>query len=317
MSGKRKRKRPRQGYRSTPAPAPARSAERERRPGLLGGLFTPPIPASMSTMPSFRRSLGRGFLLVGSNPILIAIPFAWVFVTWVAFLLFGYVGAPNTPLGLAVSLPPLSVSSALQSSLIAFGQPVGIYALLPMLLLQALLLAVLAGLIVDGFETGTVTVDGLRRGIRAFPITLGAIILNLVVVMVLFPLGGGILGPGLGSLVSVLLPAAALWLLGFVPFVAATERRPLPAAIARSVAGGRTPGGRQFLFSLLYLLLLTSLQILTPGAAITANPSLLTWAFLLAVTVVHLGFTAALGYRWLVIEDAVPEPAAAASRRRR
>jgi hypothetical protein len=271
----------------------------------------------MSAMPSFRRSLGRGFLLVGSNPILIAIPFAWTFLTWVALQLFGYIGTPNAPLGQAVSLPPLSVGADLNGMLMTFGQPAGIYALLPVLVLRALLLAVLAGLIVEGFESGAVLPDGLRRGLRALPITLGGIILNLLVVMVLFPLGSGVLGPGLGSLVQVLLPAAAMWLLGFVPFVAATERRPLQAALARSVAGGRTPGGRQFLFCLLYFLLLTSLQILTPGVAITANPSLLTWAFVLVVTVVHVGFTAAFGYRWLVIEDGVPEPAAAASRRRR
>jgi hypothetical protein len=318
MSNK-KRRRPKQGYR----PPPARPADRpavaatdgERRPGLLGSLLGNPIPASLSSMPTFRRSLRNGFLLVGSNPLLLVLPFLWILLTWVAFLSFGYTGSPNPPLGQAVALPPLSVGGDLQNAWLVFGQQVGTYVLLPMLLLRSAVFAILAGLIVEGFQTGRTSMSGALRGLRAVPIVVGGMILNLLAVMALFLTGS--LGPGFGSLVSVLLPAATLWLLGFVPFVAVTERRSLPAALSRSVAGGRTPGGRQFLFSMLYFLLLTLLQAFTPGGDITANPSLATWAYVLLVGFVHMGFFAAFGYRWLVIEDTVPEPAAARSARRR
>jgi hypothetical protein len=184
-----------------------------------------------------------------------------------------------------------------------------------MLLVRAVFLAVLAGLIFEGFRTGSVSVTGVLRGLRAVPIVLGSVILSLLSVMALFLVATS--GPGLGSLAQVLLPAATLWLLGFVPFVAVSERRSLPAAISRSVAGGRTPGGRQFLFCMLYLLLLTIGQAFTPGAQITANPSLATWVYVLVVGYVHMGFFAAFGYRWLVIQDTVPEPATPASARRR
>jgi hypothetical protein len=214
---------------------------------------------------------------------------------------------PPTVLGQAVSLPPLSVLGDLQSALIVFGQPAGIYALMPMLFLRSILIAVLAGLVIQGFETGAVSAAGAVRGLRGTPIVLAGVILSLLAVMA--QTLGASLGPGPGSLVQVLIPAAAIWLLGFVPFVAVTERRSLPAAISRSVAGGRTPGGRQFLFSMLYFLLLTILQRLTPGAQITANPSLATWVYVLFVSYVHMGFFAAFGYRWLVIQDTVPEPA--------
>jgi hypothetical protein len=315
-----KKRRRSHGYRpppSRPADRPASTAttDGERRPGLLGGLLGNPIPASLSSMPTFRRSLGSGFLLVGSNPLLLVLPFLWILATWVTFLSFGYTGSPNPPLGQAVALPPLSVGGDLQSAWLVFGQQVGTYALLPMLLLRSVVFAVLAGLVVEGFQTGKTSMSGVRRGLRAVPIVVGGMILNLLAVMALFLTGG--LGPGFGSLVSVLLPAATLWLLGFVPFVAVTERRSLPTALSRSVAGGRTPGGRQFLFSMLYFLLLTLLQAFTPGGDITANPSLATWAYVLFVGYVHLGFFAAFGYRWLVIEDTVPEPAAARSSRRR
>jgi hypothetical protein len=315
-----KRRKGKQGYRPPPAratdrSAPAATAEGERRSGLLGNLLGNPVPASLSPMPTFRRSLGSGFLLVGSNPLLLGVPFLWILATWVAYLGFGYVGSPTPPLGQAVALPPLSVGGDLQSAWLVFGQQVGTYVLLPILLLRSVVFAVLAGLVVEGFQTGRVSMSGVRRGLRAAPIVVGGMILNLLAVMALFLTGS--LGPGFGSLVSVLLPAATLWLLGFVPFVAVTERRSLPAALSRSVAGGRTPGGRQFLFSMLYFLLLTLLQAFTPGGEITANPSLATWVYVLFVGYVHMGFFAAFGYRWLVIQDTVPEPAQQAPARRR
>jgi hypothetical protein len=317
VSTKKKRRKGGSGYRPTsPAPEIDRSRSQpppQRSPGLFGGMLGNPIPASMSTMPSFRRSLGRGFLLVGSNPLLLLVPFLWVLLSWLALVGFGYVGSP-TVLGQSVSLPPLSVGADLQATLVTFAQPVGIYALLPMLVLRAALLAVLAGLVVEGFETGSVSIAGVLRGLRAFPIVLGGVILSLLSVMALIVVGS--LGPGFGILVQVLLPAATLWLLGFIPFVAVTERRSLPAAISRSVAGGRTPGGRQFLFSLLYLLVLTVLEVFTPGAEITANPGLATWVYVLLIGYAHIGSFAAFGYRWLVIRDSVPEPAQATSRRR-
>jgi hypothetical protein len=266
-------------------------------------------------MPTFRRSSGSGFLLVGSNPLLLVLPFLWILITWLAFLGLGYIGSPTPPLGQAVALPPLSVSGDLQSAWAVFGQQVGTYVLLPMLVLRSVLFALLAGLVVEGFQTGRVSMSGMLQGLRAVPIVVAGMILNLLAVMA--SLLTGSLGPGLGSLASVVLPAATLWLLGFVPFVAVTERRSLPAALSRSVAGGRTPGGRQFLFSMLYFLLLTLLQAFTPGGDITANPSLATWAYVLFVGYVHTGFFAAFGYRWLVIQDTVPEPTTAAAARRR
>ncbi|MBI3648556.1 MAG: hypothetical protein HY240_07405 [Actinobacteria bacterium] len=307
MSNKKKRRQgaPRQvAERRGP---PRASAEPEQRPGLFGGLFGNPVPASLSAMPNFRRSLGRGFLLVGSVPVLLLAPFLWTLVTWLGMLALGYVGPPSLPLNQASSIPPLSVGADLQGSLVLFGQPAGIVAVLPLLVLRALVVAVLAGLIVEGFERGSVSVTGVLRGLRALPIVLGGVILNLLFVILL--VYAAAFGPGLGTLVQVLLPAAALWLLGFLPFVAVTERRSLPAALSRSAAGGRTPGGRQFLFSMMYLLLLTVLQAFTPPAGVTANPPLRTWIFALVVNFLHVGFFASFGFRWLVIRGSVPEPA--------
>ena len=268
----------------------------------------------MSVMPTYRTSLGRGFLLVGSTPALVLLPFAWTLVTWLILQMSGYIGAPLL-LAQSVALAPLSVSSDFQTALVTFGQPVGLYFMLPFLLIRGVVIAVLAGLIVEGFERGSVSLEGVRRGIGAFPLVLSGVVLSLLSVIML--VYASLLGPGLGTLLQVLVPAVALWVLGFVPFVAVDERRSLPVTLTRSYYGARTPGGRQFLFSMLYLLLLTILQAFTPGAETTANPSLATWAFILAIDYVHVGFFASFGYRWLVIAPAVEAPVPASRRRGR
>jgi hypothetical protein len=311
-----KKKRRKSGYRSpSRAPATATKAKAaEPRRGLLSGLFGNATPASMSIMPRYRESLGRGFFLAGSMPALVLLPFAWTLVTWLVLQASGYIGVPLL-LAQSVAIAPMSVNSDFQAALVTFGQPAGLYAMLPFLLVRALLISVLAGLIVEGFERGTVSLDGVRRGIRAFPVVLSGVVLCLLSVIVL--VYASVLGPALGLLLQVLVPAAALWVLGFVPFVAVDEGGTLPVTLMRSYYGARTPGGRQFLFGMLYLLLLTILQAFTPGAETTANPSLAAWAFFLAIDYVHVAFFAAFGYRWLVIAPAVSAPIPASGRRAR
>jgi hypothetical protein len=277
----------------------------EPRQGLLSGLFGSATPSSLSVMPKFRTSIGRGVLLVGSTPALVLVPFVWTLATWLALQAFGFIGSPLL-LAQSVGVGPLGVQSDYTASIIAFGQPASFYVMLPMLLLRGLLTAVLAGLIVEGIERGSVSMDGVRRGLRAYPLVLSSTVLTLLAIVTL--LNASLLGPGLGTLLQVILPAVALWVLGFVPFVAVDERPPLAQTLMRSYYGARTPGGRQFLFSLLYLLLLTILAAFTPGTEIGANPSFGTWAFILAVDYVHVAFFAAYGYRWLVIAPAVTAP---------
>jgi hypothetical protein len=69
------------------------------------------------------------------------------------------------------------------------------------------------------------------------------------------------------------------------------------------------PGGRHLILSSLYFFLALPVVVgFSPGGSdITANPSLLTWVFVLAVNVLHVGFMAAFAYRWIVAEPAVPE----------
>jgi hypothetical protein len=298
------------GGRQRSAP-PARSASSKQGDagtsgGLLGRVLGPPVPASMSQMPRYRDSLGQGFLLVASNPVLLLGPFLVVFVVWLLLLAFGFVGT-----GIALSqmwaMPPLSTAFDTQNAISIAGQQTGLILAVPLLLVRAVLVGVLAGLIVEGFERdGVVGAGGVIRGLLAFPLVLADLILSFVgLFLAQF---GSALGPGLGTLVQVVLPAFILYALGFVPFSAVRERRPLPDTLRRSFAGARTPGGRHLAFCVLYVLIAFVLPLFIPErATITANLAPGTWIGLFLLTYVHVSFTAAFAYRWLAVESSVDE----------
>jgi hypothetical protein len=287
---------------------PARAEAAPQGGGLFGRLLGPPIPPSMSLMPTYRVSLGQGFLLVASNPVLLFGPMLVVFLTWLLLIAAGFVGT-----GIALSqmwaMPPLSTAFDTQNAISIAGQQSGLVLALPLLLVRAVLVGVLAGLIVEGFERhGTVTAGGAIRGLVAFPLVLAYLILSFVgLFLAQF---GSALGPGLGTLVQVVLPALILFALGFVPFAAVRERRPLAETLRRAYAGARTPGGRQLAFCVLYVLLAFVLPLFIPSrTTITANLDPWTWVGLFLLTYVHVSFTAAMAYRWLAVESSIdPAP---------
>ncbi len=307
MSASKRKQQRRSGYRQPPRPnsKPDRALDRRPEPqrGFLGGLLGNATPASLSAMPSYRVSLGRGFLLAGSTPVLVMLPLAWVLIVWIALLLLGYVGSPGVLIQ-ALAIPPISVGFDLQTSVGVFGQPTGLYLAVPFLVVRAVLVAVLAGFTVEAFErAGRVSLDGVRRGLRAAPVVLASVVLGVMTVF-LTQLAG-FFGVGLAALFSVVIPTVGLWILSFVPFIAVRGRPSLPVVLTRAYVGARTPGGRQFVFCLLYLLLLTVLQFVVPATRVTANPGLGTWIGVLLITYFHMGFFAALAFRWLSIERSV------------
>lgn len=298
------------GHRSTTKVA--RASDRQRggttaSGGVFGRLLGPPVPPGMSEMPRFRTSLAQGFLLVAANPALIAACFLFVLAVWLVLLGFGYVGSPLA-LTQVFALPPLSTALDTQNAVSVAGQRAGLMAGLGLLVVRALVVAILAGAIVEGFEhAGRIRPAAIARGLRASPRVLAATVLAFVALF-LAQLGA-VFGAGIATLVQVVLPAFALYLLGFVPFAAVRRRDPLPETIRRSIAGARTPGGRHLSFCLLYVLIAFLLPVFLPqGAFITASPSVVTWIGILVMTLIHLGFTAALGYRWLAVEASVAEP---------
>jgi hypothetical protein len=127
----------------------------------------------------------------------------------------------------------------------------------------------------------------------------------IVVGNLIFP----ILGPGLGFLGFVAALVAGLFFLGFAPTAAIRQGRGITETLRRSGRAAMLPGSRQLLFCTLYFFVALPVVVgFAPGGSdITANPTLGTWIFALAVNVLHLGFMAALSYRWIVAEPSVPD----------
>jgi hypothetical protein len=313
---KNKRKRtgaPARTIASAPSSSSARGGSAGSRAGsaaggLLGRVLGPSVPPSMSAMPTFRSSLGQGFLLVASNPVLVFGPIVFVFLVWLVLLALGFVGT-GVALSQMMAMPPISTAFDTQNAISIAGQSSGLIIALPLLLFRGLVVAVLSGLVVEAYERrGSVSRYGVIRGLVAFPLVLAMLMLSFVgLFLAQF---GSVFGPGLGTLLQVLFPAFVLWALGFMPFVAVRERGSLTGTLRRSYAGARTPGGRHLSFCILYVLLAFVLPLFVPGRSIiTANLEPVTWIGLFVLTFVHVGFTAAMGHRWLAIESTVELPA--------
>jgi hypothetical protein len=255
-------------------------------------------------MPLLRSSLGQGFLLVGSSPALLLAPIALLLLVWIVLLAAGYVGSP-APLASFFAMPPVSTAFDTQLLVAVLGQQAGIPVALAFLLLRSVIVALLAGLIVEGFEhEGRLSTGGLAAGLRAVPTVAAALFLGFAGLLVgQFAL---ILGPGIGILLQLFVPALLLYLLGFVPFAAVQARLGLRETLRASVAAARTPGGRHLSLSLLYVVAAFLLPLFIPERlVITANPTFATWVGIALVTFVQLGFTAAFGYRWMAVGPTV------------
>jgi hypothetical protein len=303
----KKRRRP---QRPRPAPEPETTEVEEheegtprRRPfgsGLLAG--------GPSPMPPIGRSLGNGLLAVVSSPILLATAVIVPLLAWLALLAVGFEGRPSLLVDV-LALPPISTYFDLGTgeSLLSLG-PAFLVFIGIALLIRSLLYGLLAGMIVETLEDGRISRWGLLRGISAIPTVLAVNLLSFSLILasnVIFP----ILGPGIGLLAAIGSLVGGLFFLGFAPTAAVRQQRGAVESIRRSGRAAMLPGSRHVLFCALYFFVALPVVVgLAPGGSqITANPTLSGWIFILAASVLHLAFMAALAFRWIGVEPAVPE----------
>jgi hypothetical protein len=310
VSNKRK-KQPR-GYgqppRSSTSKAPAKTAEpaRPEVPGFLGWLAR---PAGDTSWPSIPRALGRGFVTVGSSPVLLLGTFVLLLVMWLGLVLVGLKGPAGQLVNL-LALPPVSTYFDATNAVTIFGfGPTGIFASLGFIVVRSVVLAMIAGLVVHELLDEGGVADGLRRGLRAFPVVLAANMATFSL-MILGSFVLPFLGPGLGFLGSILTLVAALFLFAFAPAAGSWETgRPFYEVIRRASRAALLPGSRHLLMCLFYIFLtLPILVALAPGGALrSVNPTLALWAYSLVTTFVHVSFLAAFSYRYLAVYDEIPE----------
>ena len=281
----------------------AEEAPAPRRPfgsGLLAG--------GPSAMPPIGRSLGRGLLAVVSTPALLAIAIVVPMVVWVVLIAVGFEGRPSLLVDV-LALPPISTYFDLGTgeSLLSLGPGFLVFTGIT-LVVRSLLYGLLAGMIVETIEDGRVTTWGLLRGVAAIPTVLAVNVLSFSLILasnIIFP----VLGPGIGLLAAIASLVGGLFFLGFAPTAAVRQRRAVIETIRRSGRAAMLPGSRHVLFCALYFFVALPVVVgLAPGGSdITANPTLTGWIFILAASVLHLAFMAALAYRWITVEPVVPE----------
>lgn len=310
MSGKRKPSGRPPARQRERAPEP----ERPQVPRLLGWLAPPAVDSSW---PPIGRSLGRGFLAVGSSPLIVLSSFGLVFLLWVALVALGLEGPPGRLVNL-LALPPVSTYFDALNGVTIYGFGLlGFLAATAFLLVRAVILALLTALVVRIYEGEGTLAEAPQQGLRIVPVTAVVGMMSLAT-MILGSVVLPFLGPGFGFLGSVLLLVAVMFLLVFAPVLALRRPDlPLPEVVRRGARAARMPGSRHLLMSMLYIFLaLPVLLALTPGGAeLGVNPSLATWVWALVCTFVHLGFLGAFAYRFMTIEDEVPETPVARARR--
>jgi hypothetical protein len=264
--------------------------------------------SASSVMPPIGRSLGRGLLTVASSPALVVIAVVIVPLTWLTVLAIGFEGSPSRLVDV-LALPPISTYFDLGTgaSIVGVGPAFLIFTGVA-IAIRSVVYAVLSGMIVAALEDGRVSTYGLLRGLRVIPTVIVVQIMSFSLIVagnLVFP----VLGPGIGFLAFVAALVGGLFFLGFAPTAAIRQGRGIAETVRRSARAAMLPGSRHLVFCSLYFFIALPVVVgFAPGGGdITANPTLATWIFALVVNVLHLGFMAALSYRWIVAEPSVPD----------
>ena len=305
MSKKRRKSRARSGYRGPTRAEVQATPARSEVPPLLGWLSR---GTGDSGWPSIPRSLARGALTVGSSPVLLLVPFLFVFAAWVGLVMLGLEG-PVLLLANMAAVPPIGTFFDLAIGESIFGQasPVALAATAGLIVARSAFLAVVSGLIVEALEGAPSASAGLRRGSRAFPALLAVNVISFSAILasrLVLPL----LGPQFAFLGSILVFAAVVYYLAAVPAAAIREGRGVQETLRRSARAAAMPGSRHLILSVIYVFVAyPPLILFTPhGNQLSVNPFLATWIYALVAAFIHMSFLAAFCYRWMAIEPEVP-----------
>lgn len=272
------------------------------------GLFTRGLRAP-SPFPPLGASLARGLLAVAGSPLLLATPLALALLLWLGLILLGLDHVPRV-LANVLAIPPISSFFDLNIGVTIYGLSGGALTFtVGATVVRSVAWAALAGMIVEAVEGGRVSTAGGLRGLRALPSVLLGNFLALAALLVGQLVLPAFLGPTIGGLGFTVALVAGLYFLVFVPASAIREGRPARETVRRSARAALLPGPRHMLMVFTYFVV--SLPVLVgfapDGGVITANPSLLLWAYVLIGTLVHVVFFAGFTYRWVAVEGQVPE----------
>lgn len=316
MSNRNQRNRRRTEQRSAGASA-KREAAGETSGDAKGSGSSKPGKAleavpGVDLFPPVRHSLAHGLAAASVSPVVLVLPMLFVPALWLVLRAFGLEVFPPAMVQ-ALSIPPISSSFDLIVATNMFGSSgvEGILFLLGLTVVRGLVWAILVGLLDEALEYRSVSRLGLLRGLNAFVpvavycyVSLGVMLLGNVVVQML--------GPGIGSSISILSLVAGLMFLGFAPAISVRSGVPSLESLQRSIRAARLPGWpRHMMFVVLYFFLAAFIfPVFNPGfAVVTANPSVESVAYIFFGTFLNMVFLAGIIASWRALEDYVaPSP---------
>jgi hypothetical protein len=269
-----------------------------------------------SIYPKLGETFGAASRAVLRSPLLVLGGMVLVLVLWFAFLGLGLDHVPSY-FQLLLALPPLSSFFDLNLAFSITGLNYGWLALvLAMTVVRASIFAVLTSLVVERLDGGRISMAGLRRGLRCVPAFVGIYFVNVALIFApqLFQ---AILGSLFGGLLFFAALVGGVHFLSFAPIIVVRDGSPARTALSTSVRAARLPGSRHVGMVLLYFTLAFLAPAFIPASsAFTINPSIGTWAMVLAVSIFNFVVIGAFAYRFGVIEEDVPPPAPRRERQR-
>jgi hypothetical protein len=319
MTKKKSRKRRPATYR---APAPLAEGPPAQRPGMLASLFAPRVSGTTG-MPRLHTSFGRGFVTVMASPTLVVGAVVFPFLVWLILIAVGFQG-PATVLANVMALPPIGTFTfdvPLSSSLFGTASgPVGLIVLAGFLALRSVLIGVVFGLVVEMLQTGKATLSGVVRGLWSSPVVFAVTFMSFGL-YILGQVVGTIAGASLAFFVFIAVFIGSIYLFVFAPLSALTQGTGIGESIKISVRAARMPGAGNLGMASVYGIVAIAIAVAPGvGATIGLDPTPKSWVYISLISVFHVAVSATFAYRWLCIEDEVPDapaPKAAAPARKR
>jgi hypothetical protein len=304
VSRKRRRTRPATRRSSEAHPATEEPASGTERGTDRGPARTAPRggPAP-SPFPGMGVTLARGLGVVGSSPVVLVTAFLSLLATWATFVSLGVEATPRF-LAVAVAISPAHVFTDVPVAFASRDPGSVVLSVVLLAALRAATFGLLISLIGDAFRGR----PDLRAAVGRLPrvgLTLLAMyLIEVGLVVLLLQVVAGFLGQ-----LSLLAVGASIYFLAFVPVVAVVEGEGVQGAFRRGARASRLPGTRHAMLVLVYFLFLFYAASISPfGPLAPATPDVLTWAFGLVMTFLHVGVLGGLVYRWLAVRDLVPGP---------
>jgi len=228
--------------------------------------------------------------------------FGSLLATWAVFGAFGFPGTPRV-LAIAMAISPAHLFlTDVQVALGAGSEVAVLGAFAALTVLRAVTFSFLTLLLSGALGTG----PDLRVVARRLPAAAAGFAALYIAEIGLVLVASTVLAGFLGQLAILVVPAA-IYFLSLVPVVAVLEGGSIRQAVARGTRAVRRPGTGHLPFAAGYFLFVYLAASISPfGPIAPVTPSILTWAFGMAMTFLHVAALGALVLRWLAMREDVP-----------